>query len=269
MIIVGIIPARMGSSRFPGKPLASIAGKPMIYHVYHRSKMSKCLQDVYVATCDREIEEYCCRNEMNVIMTKDTHERASDRTAEAMLKIEQMVNSKIDIPVMIQGDEPMIVPEMMDLAVEPMIKDKNILVVNLMARLKSREEHNDPNEIKVGVGKDNAALYFSREPIPSGKHGAKDFYGYKQVCIIPFRRDFLLKFNALPQTPLEIAESIDMLRILEQGDKVKMVFSPYETYSVDTKEDLMKVESLMKNDPLVDVYPVRNNISNGVYSKKL
>ncbi|MDO8282171.1 MAG: 3-deoxy-manno-octulosonate cytidylyltransferase [Thermodesulfovibrionia bacterium] len=254
MKIVGIIPARMGSSRFPGKPLALIAGRPMIYHVYWRSKMSKRLSDVFIATCDKEIEEYCINNKMNVVMTKDTHERASDRTAEAMLKIEKIINTKIDIPVMIQGDEPMLVPEMIDLAVEPLVEDKNVSVVNLMSPLKSDDEHDDPNEVKVVVDKNNFALYFSREPIPSRKKGVKASSILKQVCIIPFTREFLLEFNELPQTPLEIAESVDMLRVLEHGGRVKMAYSPYETYSVDTKEDLEKVESLMKNDKLIQRY---------------
>ena len=148
MNIIGIIPARMGSSRFPGKPLAEILGKPMIYHVYWRSKMSRILNDVYIATCDKEIEDYCVRNGIKVIMTEDMHERASDRSAEAMLKIEEVTSQRIDIVVMIQGDEPMTYPDMIDESVTPMLSDKAINVVNLMAPLKSQDEHNDPNEIR-------------------------------------------------------------------------------------------------------------------------
>ena len=246
MNIIGIIPARMASTRFPGKPLAKITGKPMIDHVYFRSKAAIILNDVYVATCDKEIEEYCARNNMKVVMTRDTHQRASDRTAEAVSKIEKSTEKKADIVVMIQGDEPMLRPEMIDLAIRPMLEDKSILVTNLMAKLNSREESQDPNEIKVVVDKDNFALYFSREPIPSDKKWAKDISAYKQVCIIPFRGDFLTEFNELTSFPLEIVESIDMLRVLENGYKVKMVYSPYETYSVDTAEDLRRVEKIMK-----------------------
>lgn len=248
MNIVGIIPARMASTRFPGKPLEKILGRAMIYHVYQRSKMAGILDGVYVATCDKEIKDYCRENGMNAIMTKDTHERASDRTAEAMVKLEKKKNQKIDIVVMIQGDEPMVYPEMIDEAVKPMLKDVHIQVVNLMAPLRSLKEHEDPNEVKVVVDKANFALYFSREPIPSRKKDAGKIPMYKQVCIIPFRRDFLIKFNALSQTPLEIAESVDMLRVLEHGYKVKMVLTEFDTYSVDTIDDLMKVERLMKNN---------------------
>lgn len=254
MNIVAIIPARMASSRFPGKPLAQISGMPMIGHVYFRSKMSKTLSDVYVATCDSEIAEYIGSIGGKAVMTADTHERASDRCAEAMMKIEKDTGKTIDIVVMIQGDEPMVYPEMIDKAVGPLLKDGAIQVVNLMGSLKSREEHDDPNEVKVVADRNDFALYFSREPIPSWKKGAKELPMLKQICIIPFRRDYLLRFNALPQTPLEIAESVDMLRVLEHGDKVKMVPVDFDTYSVDTPDDLKKVELLMEGDPLFPSY---------------
>ncbi len=244
--IIGIIPARMASTRFPGKPLAKILNRPMIHHVYFRSKKAEILKEVYLATCDREIEDYCLNKNMKVIMTQDTHERASDRTAEAMQKIEDSTKEKVDIVVMIQGDEPMLFPEMIDLAVKPMLKDDSISVVNLMSEIKSIEEYHDPNEVKVVVDRNNYALYFSREPIPSRKKGKSAMPNYKQVCLIPFRRDFLLKFNRLEPTPLEKIESVDMLRVLEHGYKVKMVCSPHVTYSVDTVEDLKKVEMLMQ-----------------------
>ncbi|MDO8132481.1 MAG: hypothetical protein Q6355_11365, partial [Candidatus Brocadiales bacterium] len=189
----------------------------------------------------------------------NTHERASDRTAEAMLKIEKETGHKMDVVVMIQGDEPMVYPEMIDMATKPMLEDSTIQVVNLMAPLKAREEHEDVNEVKVVVDLKGFALYFSREPIPSWKKGAKSVPMYKQVCIIPFRRDFLIKFSKLTPTPLEIVESVDMLRVLEYGYKVKMVLAEYATYSVDTIEDLKEVELLMKNDSLVPKYAAYMN----------
>lgn len=254
MTIIGIIPARMGSSRFPGKPLAKIHGISMIEHVYKRSAISKSLDDIYVATCDTEIKEAVEEFGGKAVMTMDTHERASDRVAEAMIKIEENTVHNVDIVVMIQGDEPLVFPEMIDLAVAPLLEDQSVMIANLMAPIKTIEEHNDPNEVKVVVDLNNDAMYFSREPIPSWKKGAKDVPMLKQVCIIPFRRDFLIKFNELAQTPLEIVESVDMLRLLENGYEVKMVPTEYDTYSVDTPEDLKKVERIMSNDPLMKQY---------------
>ncbi|MBD3272635.1 MAG: 3-deoxy-manno-octulosonate cytidylyltransferase, partial [Elusimicrobia bacterium] len=230
MNIIGIIPARMGSSRFPGKPLAKICGMAMIYHVYMRSKMAACMNDLYIATCDAEIEDYCKKNNMNVVMTSSSHERASDRTREAMKKIEAITSKIIDIIVMIQGDEPMIYPEMIQQAVEPMVNDGSINVVNLMGTLKNAEEKNDPNEIKIVTGLNGNALFMSRQPIPMEfKSHAPS---YKQICVIPYRREFLETFSNLTPTPLEIAESIDMLRIIEHGYSVKMIKTDYDTYSV-------------------------------------
>jgi len=252
--IVGVIPARMESSRFPGKPLAKINGIPMVGHVYFRSKMSTLLDDVYVATCNKEIENYIASIGGKTIMTSHKHKRASDRIAEAIVKIENNTGEKIDIVVMIQGDEPMVYPEMIDEAVKPFLNDKNIVVSNLMAPIKSSKEHKDLNEVKVVVDRQNFALYFSREPIPSDKKESNENYMYKQVCIIPFTRDFLIKFNELEPTPLEVIESVDMLRVLEHGYKVKMVLTKYDTHSVDNIDDLKRVEQLMKNDKLVNSY---------------
>ncbi|MCQ9207381.1 MAG: 3-deoxy-manno-octulosonate cytidylyltransferase [Omnitrophica bacterium] len=254
MNIIGIIPARMASNRFPGKPLVEIAGRAMIYHVYWRSKMSKVLNCVYVATCDREIEDYCRRAGIKVVMTADTHERATDRAAEAVVKIEKETKKNADIVVMIQGDEPMVFPEMIDSVVRPVVEKKDVRVANLMAELKNEEEEKDPNIVKVVVGKDNNALYFSREAIPSRKKAKGAPPCYKQVPIIPFARDFLITFNKLPQTPLEIIESVDMLRLLEHGYAVRMVPSGFSTYGVDTPRDLERVGKLMQADPLIPKY---------------
>lgn len=254
MKVVGIIPARMDSSRYPGKPLKKILGIPMIGHVYFRSKMSKSLSEVYIATCDEAIVDYAKTIGAKAVLTKDTHERASDRVAEALLTIEEETGDKIDIIVMIQGDEPMLTPEMVDLSIEPFIKEPSTLVVNLMAPLKSKLEQEDPNEVKVVVDKFNNALYFSREPIPSWKKGATVVPMMKQVCIIPFTRDFLIKFNELESTPLEKIESVDMLRVLEHGYSVKMVKCDLETYSVDTVEDLRVVEQEMSKDAFCEKY---------------
>jgi len=254
MNIIAIIPARMGSSRFPGKPMADILGMPMIGHVYKRVKMSKSLNGVYVATCDREIHDYIISIGGKAVMTSDCHERCSDRCAEAMLKIERDENIKVDIMVMVQGDEPLTYPNMIDEAIEPMLKDKNIKITNLVANLKTIEEFEDPNEVKVVIDKYGNALYFSREPIPSRKKGIKDVPMRKQVCVIPFERDFLLEYNQMEPTLLEIIESVDMMRIIENGGKVKMIPTKYETKAVDTPRDLEKVVQMMKEDKLFEKY---------------
>ncbi len=254
MNIIGIIPARMASSRLPNKPMADILGIPMIGHVYFRSKMSNLLNEVYVATCDKEIVDYISSIGGKAIMTADTHERASDRSAEALSIIEKETGNKVDIVVMIQGDEPMITPEMVNAAIHPLLNEVDLNITNLMGNISSIEEHEDPAEVKVVVDKFLNAIYFSREPIPSRKKGASIVPMYKQVCVIPFRRNFLIEYNRLNQTPLEIIESIDMNRLIENGIKIRMVKREEVTFSVDTIDDLEKVRKFMKEDKLTQSY---------------
>jgi len=246
MKILALIPARMGSSRFPGKPLKKINGKPMIGHVYERVSKCDLLIKTVVATCDQEIVDYIESIGGQAVMTSDKHERASDRCAEALMYIEEQDNIQYDIIVMVQGDEPMTHPNMITEAVAPMIDDKNIMVTNLLGSIESINEFEDRNCIKVVCDLDSNALYFSREPIPTQKFGKVTMK--KQVCIIPFTRDFLLEYTSLEPTPLEITESVDMMRVLEHGMKVKMIPTQYETHAVDTLEDLTIVELLMKNN---------------------
>jgi 3-deoxy-manno-octulosonate cytidylyltransferase (CMP-KDO synthetase) len=252
--IVAIIPARMGSSRFPGKPMANIHGIPMIGHCYMRCLLCDDLLGTYVATCDEEIFNYISSIGGQAIMTSSKHERASDRTAEAMLKIEKKLQKKIDLVIMVQGDEPMITPKMITESIEPFRVDKTVNVVNLMSEIKTIEEFEDPNEVKVVVNSAGDAMYFSREPIPSRKKGNTNVLMLKQVCIIPFRRDYLIKFNSIPETTTEIFESVDMMRIVENGDKVRMVMSYEDTYSVDTIDDLNRVKKLMVSDLIMGNY---------------
>ena len=254
MNIIAIIPARMGSSRFPGKPMADILGMPMVGHVALRTAMSKKLSGTYIATCDELIKIYAESIGIPGIMTADTHTRCSDRTAEALLAVEAMTGKRVDIVVMVQGDEPMVTPEMVDAAIEPLLQDPSLNVVNLMGDIDSVEDFENPNEVKVVTDLKGNALYFSREPVPSRKKGAPVVPMKKQVCVIPFRRDYLLHFNSLPETPLEIIESVDMMRILENGDAVRMIPTTTPNVSVDTPEDLERACALMKDDPLLDAY---------------
>jgi len=254
MRIIGVIPARMASTRFPNKPMKKIYNIPMIGHCYFRSKMCKDLDEVYVATCDKIIYDYIESICGNAIMTSDKHERASDRTAEALVKIENKSKQKVDIVVMLQGDEPMITPKMISDAIYPLIKSDDIFISNLYANIDTIDEFNDPDEVKVVVDKNNYAIYFSREPIPSVKKGFSKVPMYKQVCIIPFKRDFLIDYNEMNQTPLEIIESVDMLRIIENGLKIKMVYTNQKSFSVDNLNDLKKVVHHMKDDDLIEHY---------------
>jgi 3-deoxy-manno-octulosonate cytidylyltransferase (CMP-KDO synthetase) len=245
MNILALIPARMGSSRFPGKPMAPILGKPMIGHVYERVTQSSLLTMTAVATCDQEIFDYIESIGGTAVMTADTYERASDRCAEALLKLEAMNNTRYDIVVMVQGDEPMTHPDMIAEAVQPMLADPTIQVVNLLGEIKDVAEFEDRNCIKVVCDLKRNALYFSREPIPTRCKADKIPMG-KQVCIIPFRRDYLLEYTRLAPTPLEIAESVDMMRVLEHGMKVRMVPTRHNSQAVDTPDDLKRVEGLMQ-----------------------
>lgn len=259
MNIVAIIPARMGSSRFPGKPMAPMLGMPMVGHVYLRTALSESISSCWVATCDEEIKNYIESIGGNAVMTADTHERCSDRTAEAMLKIEQQTGKKVDMVVMVQGDEPLVTPAMIDVAVKGLKDAPEVGVACLMGPIETVEDFNDPNEIKVVVSNTGRALYMSREPIPTVKRGATKGKWLKQVCIIPFTRDYLLTFNNLAPTSLEIAESIDLNRCLENNHPVQMVFSPDPMASVDTPSDLTFAEGLLRKDPILSRYMNEGN----------
>ena len=246
MKILALIPARMGSSRFPGKPMAPILGKPMIGHVYERVAKSSLLDLVAVATCDREIYDYVESLGGTAVMTGNHHERASDRCAEALLKLEEANGTRYDVVVMVQGDEPMTHPDMIGEAVQPLLDDPEVQVVNLLGRINNAAEFEDRNCIKVVCDLKLNAMYFSREPIPTRSKVDEVPMG-KQVCIIPFRRDYLLEYTRLEPTPLEVVESVDMMRVLEHGMKVRMAPTNHQTQAVDTPEDLLRVERLMQS----------------------
>ena len=251
--ILALIPARMGSSRFPGKPLAPILRMPMIGHVYERVRRCDLLSETVVCTCDQEILEYVENLGGKAVMTSNQHERASDRCAEALILLEKELSETFDIVVMVQGDEPMTHPDMITEAVQPMVSDEKILVINLLGKIKDISEFENRNCIKVVCDMQSNALYFSREPIPTRFKSNQVPFG-KQVCIIPFRRDFLLEYIQMQATPLEITESIDMLRILEHGMKVKLVPTQHDTFAVDTENDRQVVEKLLVNDPVTSLY---------------
>lgn len=225
----------------------------MIGHCYFRTRMCLALRETYVATCDEAIADYVRSIGGRVVMTSTSHNRASDRTAEAMAKIEVEEGAQVDVVVMVQGDEPLIAPEVIAETL-PHFDDPALGIVNIMSRLRTEEEFLDRNNVKVVVNRHMDALYFSREPIPSPWKGYAQLPMYMQVGVIAFRREALMRFNTLPETTLEKIESVDMNRVLESGGRIRMVPTETRNIGVDCRADLEAVEALMAHDRLVDGY---------------
>jgi len=249
MKTVAIIPARMAATRFPGKPLATIVGLPMIEHVRRRVCLCKLLEDVIVATCDVEIKEVVEKAGGKVVMTADTHERCTDRVAEAASALDA------DVIINVQGDEPLVLPEMMDLVINPLVNDPKLVAVNLVTRILDDDEFNDPNAPKVVTNRFGDLLYISREPIPSRKKTKNtEYIKLKQLGIIAFKSDFLQTFTKLEPTPLEQIESVDMMRAVEHGYRVRIVETKGCMIGVDIPEDIQRVEKALITDTLVREY---------------
>lgn len=244
MRIVGIIPARMASTRFPGKPLAMIHGRTMIEHIFRRSSLNSKFSDVCIATCDESIAAAAQLFGCRAIMTASSHQRGTDRVAEAAGQV------RADLIVNIQGDEPLIRPEVFDELLSPFETNPGMSCSNLMSRIDSQAELENLNNVKVVTDRHGDALYFSREPIPSHRMGTPLAAPFRQIGIYAFSQELLLEFQRLAPTPLEIAESCDMLRLLEHGRRIRMVETKTVLQSVDTDADLRKAEELLTNDDL-------------------
>jgi 3-deoxy-manno-octulosonate cytidylyltransferase (CMP-KDO synthetase) len=253
MKAIGIIPARLGATRYPNKPMALIHGMPMVGHCYHRTRLTPGLAGVYVATCDSEVADYVRSIGGFAIMTSVNHTRATTRTAEAMEHIEADTGEQADVVMMVQGDEPLILPETMAETLK-YFSDPSVEIVNVMSRLRTYDQFVDKNNVKVVVNQNNDALYFSREPIPSPWRGLEDVPMYMQTGIIAFRRGTLLRFNQMEETRLEQIESVDMNRVLETGGRIRMVLTERITIGVDTPQELKDAEKLMNDDPTLARY---------------
>jgi len=251
---IAIIPARMAASRFPGKPLVKINGIPMIGHIYHRTTLKKCFDEVYVATCDQEIVDYIESIGGKAVMTADTHERCTDRTAEALQKIEAASGIKYDIIGMVQGDEPTVVPDVFVKALDALRASSDLSIVNIMNMITSDDEFRSPNSVKVIIDKNSNAITFSREPIPSNKKFNGEYPKYRQTGLIFFKRDFLIEFNNMAPTMLEEVESVDMMRLIENGIKVKMILAEQKCLYVDIPEHIGIVEDYLKSETLFQSY---------------
>ncbi|MBT6718096.1 MAG: 3-deoxy-manno-octulosonate cytidylyltransferase [Nitrospina sp.] len=256
MKAIGIIPARLGATRYPNKPMALIHGMPMVEHCYHRTRLTPGIGATYVATCDKEIADYVSSIGGLAVMTSTSHTRATMRTAEAMEKIEAESGEQVDVVVMVQGDEPLISTEAIAETLGH-FSNPTVEIVNIMSRLNTYEQFIDKNNVKVVVNHNNDALYFSREPIPSPWQGMEDIPMYMQTGIIAFRRNALQRFNQMEETRLEQIESVDMNRVLETGGQVRMVLTESVTIGVDTPQELKDAEKLMNDDPTLARYLTR------------
>ena len=239
--VVGIIPARFHSTRFEGKVLAPLAGKPLIQHVYERAQGARCLERVLVATDDERIVRAVEAFGGEAVMTSPEHPSGTDRAAEVARGLEA------EIVVNIQGDEPLIRPEMIEAAVAPLEADPAVVMGTLMCRLKDPAELADPNVTKVVVDREGFALYFSRSPLPyPGLSGLDEGPFFRHVGLYVYRKDFLLTFSQLEPTPLERTERLEQLRALENGYRIKVTLCDYLPAGVDTPEDLERVRRLLE-----------------------
>lgn len=228
----------MGATRFPGKPLVDLCGKPMIQWVYERASRAANISRVLVATCDQEVIDAVNAFGGEAVMTSDKHRSGTDRLAEAAADLD------IDVIVNVQGDEPLIEPSAIDAALEPFTSNHELQMTSLMVPIDSTMAK-DPNLVKVVVTLDNYALYFSRSPIPYERKPLEDRSIYGHVGIYAYTKDFLLRFASLEPTPLEKAESLEQLRVLEHGYRIRMVEIADKPLGVDTLEDLEKVRALI------------------------
>lgn len=248
MTVVAVIPARYGSTRFEGKPLADIVGKPMIQHVYEGVGQSKLIDQVIVATDDQRILETVQGFGGRAVMTSPDHPTGTDRVAEVAQKL------KAEIIVNVQGDEPLIKGHILDKAIRPFLSDDTLSMSTLMTRLEHAMDWLNPNVGKVVVDQKGFALYFSRAPIPfprdlhieqilSKPFGKKVLPKgvFKQIGVYVYTRKFLLRFSKMKSTPLEKLEKLEQLRALENGYRIKVVSVDYEPLHVETPDDLQKV----------------------------
>ncbi len=243
MKAIGVIPSRYQSTRFPGKPLANICGKPMIWWVYSRAEKALSLDQVIVATDDDRIASVCQQYGMNYIMTSKNHSTPTSRIYEVSQKI------KSELYVFIGGDEPLIEPEAIDAVVTHAKKSKDA-VTHAMVTIKTAPEVVDFTNIKVVVGTDGYLLYTSRSPLPFPK-GSLDFKYKKFVGIGAFTKDALRFYNDTPKSMLERVEECDLIRFIDKFIKVKMVEVHCRNVSVDTPKDLAAVVSIIENGEIV------------------
>jgi 3-deoxy-manno-octulosonate cytidylyltransferase (CMP-KDO synthetase) len=235
---LGVIPARFASSRFPGKALASLAGKPLIQHVFERASQAHYLDTVIIATDDQRIYDAARAFGAPVRMTREDHLSGTDRVAEVA------ASDTAGVVVNIQGDEPLLDPEAIDAAVLALTGNREVSMATLSKRIEDPSEISDPNVVKVVANLAGDAIYFSRSPIPFVREGRAEHY--KHIGLYVYRRNFLLAYSGLPVGPLEQAERLEQLRAIENGHRIRVVETTYESFGVDTPQDLERVALLFE-----------------------
>ncbi len=232
-----IIPARYASTRFPGKPLALLWGKPVIQHVYERASRSRLCERVLIATDDERISAAAHAFGAEVAMTRADHPSGTDRVAEVAAGLD------VDLIVNVQGDEPLVDPAAIDAAVEPLAADPAIVMGTLAAPIDQVEDLANPNVVKVVMDQAGFALYFSRLPVPFVRDGQAGVIRCRHIGLYVYRREFLLGLSRLAQTPLEQAEKLEQLRVLEHGHRIRVVIVEKASPGIDTPEDLARLEA--------------------------
>ncbi|MCK5534713.1 3-deoxy-manno-octulosonate cytidylyltransferase [bacterium] len=243
MKVAGIIPVRYNSTRLPGKPLAGILGKPMVLWVYEQAKKAKKLEDVFVTTDDNRIKEVVEKAGIRVITSSPCCNSGTERLSEIVKTLEY------DVFVNIQGDEPLISPEVIDLVVQPFTENSDVSISTAVTSISDKNEIKDPNIVKVVIDKFDFALYFSRATIPfvrdEDKMAPRPQY-YKHLGIYAYKKDFLINFDLMSPSNLEQIEQLEQLRFLDNGYKIKVMISDYNSISVDTPQDLEKVREIVR-----------------------
>lgn len=239
--IVAVIPARFASTRFPGKIIAPVMGHPLVYHTWRRACAARLVNHVVVATDDQAVVDALAPYEVDVVMTRGDHATGTDRIAEVARSLHA------EIVVNVQGDEPAIDPETIDETIRPLLSDPGLSMATARRRLTHPEAIEDPNVVKVVCDRNGHALYFSRHPIPCHRDGTpKDATWWQHIGLYAYRRAFLLAFNELEQTPLEAAEKLEQLRVLENGHRIAVVTTEYRAIGVDVPRDLDRVVALLQ-----------------------
>lgn len=240
MTVVAVVPARLASTRFPRKPLAPILDLPMVEHVWRRAQLVQIVDRVVVATCDQEIADAVRAAGGEAVMTSDTHERCTERVEEAMRHIDG------DVVVIVQGDEPLLTPDSISAAVGPVLAG-GVTCANVLNPIRSPEDYLDPNVVKAVCDQRGDLLFLTRAPVPHYMHEVQCPV-YRQTGLMAMTIDVLRRFVALPPSPFERAESIDMLRLLEHGEPVRGVPRPDVSIGVDRPADIAAAEGILRTD---------------------